>query len=356
MVSRIDLDGLLKVISAEAPSGEKDLESDPRDPDFVELTDKIKKIDGKIPSDKKPSWSEIQNAAIDLSTRTHDLRVAMILTRTLLHTQGLIGFHDGLYLIQRYIEQYWDSLYPQPKDASNPFERTNILYDLCDWKIIIEPLMKTPLCSAPRLGNHSLRDIRIATNKKTGLVLTEEEKKAPPSLSTVDAAFKECKLEDLQAAREATQASTQHINTLKTVFKKKTKKELDLTKLSEILKEINDVFDKQLAAHDLSTPSTEKQKADNKKTKEAGIAHRAEPVDTQTERSVGLVKNRQDVVHILGQICAYYEQNEPGSPVPLLLKRALKLVGKNFLEIMKDLAPDSVDQIKKSIAGSDELH
>jgi type VI secretion system protein ImpA len=38
--------------------------------------------------------------------------------------------------------------------------------------------------------------------------------------------------------------------------------------------------------------------------------------------------------------------NEPASPVPLLLKRALRLVEKNFFEIMQDLAPDSVAQIK----------
>ena len=41
-----------------------------------------------------------------------------------------------------------------------------------------------------------------------------------------------------------------------------------------------------------------------------------------------------------------YEQYEPASPVPLLLKRAMGLVEKDFLTIMEDLAPESVSQIK----------
>ena len=67
-----------------------------------------------------------------------------------------------------------------------------------------------------------------------------------------------------------------------------------------------------------------------------------------------LINSRKDVIRVLDQICSYYDQNEPASPVPLLLKRARKLVEKNFIEIVEDLVPDSAAQIKKLIGGVTE--
>jgi type VI secretion system protein ImpA len=66
----------------------------------------------------------------------------------------------------------------------------------------------------------------------------------------------------------------------------------------------------------------------------------------QTDGSMETITSRKDVLYLLDQICAYYEQHEPASPVPLLLKRAHQLVEKNFVEIVQDLAPQAADQIK----------
>jgi type VI secretion system protein ImpA len=53
---------------------------------------------------------------------------------------------------------------------------------------------------------------------------------------------------------------------------------------------------------------------------------------------------------MIDKICQFYERAEPSSPVPLLLKRARRLVPMNFMEIMQDLAPDGVPQAE-SIGG-----
>lgn len=66
------------------------------------------------------------------------------------------------------------------------------------------------------------------------------------------------------------------------------------------------------------------------------------------------INSRQDITRILDQICLYYEKNEPASPVPLLLKRAARLVDKNFFEIIQDMAPESFTQIQKLIGESKE--
>jgi type VI secretion system protein ImpA len=52
----------------------------------------------------------------------------------------------------------------------------------------------------------------------------------------------------------------------------------------------------------------------------------------------------------LDSVCRYYERIEPGNPAPLLIRRAQRLINKSFIEIIQDLAPDSLGQIR-TIAG-----
>lgn len=58
----------------------------------------------------------------------------------------------------------------------------------------------------------------------------------------------------------------------------------------------------------------------------------------------GEIKNNEDVIRMLDKICDYYAKYEPSSPLPLLLQRAKRLVRKDFLEILKDIAPDGLTQ------------
>ena len=60
----------------------------------------------------------------------------------------------------------------------------------------------------------------------------------------------------------------------------------------------------------------------------------------------GTIQTRSDVIRSLEAICAYYERSEPSSPVLPLLRRTQQLVGKSFNEILQELAPETVAQVK----------
>ncbi|NQT85752.1 type VI secretion system protein TssA, partial [bacterium] len=60
----------------------------------------------------------------------------------------------------------------------------------------------------------------------------------------------------------------------------------------------------------------------------------------------GDIRSTQDVLTTIDKICRYYQANEPSSPVPLLLRRAQRLVSKNFMNIIQDLTPDSIHQLQ----------
>ena len=61
----------------------------------------------------------------------------------------------------------------------------------------------------------------------------------------------------------------------------------------------------------------------------------------------GAVKNPNDVIRMLDKILDYYARSEPSSPLPLLLERAKRLVSKDFMTIMRDIAPEGVDQASR---------
>jgi type VI secretion system protein ImpA len=69
-------------------------------------------------------------------------------------------------------------------------------------------------------------------------------------------------------------------------------------------------------------------------------------------KGVGEINSRTDVIKTLELICKYYAENEPSSPVPILLERAKKLAVANFMEIIMNLAPDALNQIQ-NIKGPD---
>jgi type VI secretion system protein ImpA len=84
----------------------------------------------------------------------------------------------------------------------------------------------------------------------------------------------------------------------------------------------------------------------------AGDGQAEGPPQVQPRTGSGEVSSREDVIRLLDKACEYFKRNEPSSPVPLLLQRAKRLVSKDFLGIVQDLAPGGVAEVR-SIGGLD---
>ena len=48
----------------------------------------------------------------------------------------------------------------------------------------------------------------------------------------------------------------------------------------------------------------------------------------------------------LDAVAQFFRQNEPSSPIPLFLERAKRLVSKDFLEVLADIAPEAIPQAR----------
>ena len=62
------------------------------------------------------------------------------------------------------------------------------------------------------------------------------------------------------------------------------------------------------------------------------------------------IRDRNDIVGMLDRICRWYRANEPSSPVPPLLERAKRLVAKDFMALLLELAPEGAAQFR-ALAG-----
>jgi len=61
-------------------------------------------------------------------------------------------------------------------------------------------------------------------------------------------------------------------------------------------------------------------------------------------------QSRGDVLQAIEMIARYYAEREPTSPVPLMLTRLKGWVSMDFMDLMRDIAPDAVDDVSKLLA------
>lgn len=345
----INIESILTEKSPQAPSGEVDLASDPA---FIDLEIKIegtpeREFDGKtIQEAKAPNWKEVQEAAVELLSRSHDLRVAMFLTRTLLHTNGVDGLGDGLALLQGMVDRYWGSLYPllDPEDGNDPMQRLNILAALSLGDEILSPLRQTSLCASDVMGQFCFRDVLIASGK---IDAPGDDQKTTPKIQDIEAAFKDSDADYLMAQKTGIAKALKHLAALRDALVKKIDASqfealIDFAQLNSVLMEMEAFMDKQLEGRRVAPSPDSGQDA---RAGGNGDAPPDQASQLSSQRPTDVINGRRDVIRLLDKICLYYEQNEPGSPVPLLLKRAGQLVDKNFIEIIQDLAPDSADKL-----------
>jgi type VI secretion system protein ImpA len=284
--------------------------------------------DTVIPAED-PDWRELKTASSKVVAQSKDLRAAVYLTRALLHTDGYAGLADGLMLIRGYIETYWESLYPllDPEDDNDPTIRINTLLNLCDPIHFLQEINRIPVVASPVLGKISFRDIQIAE----GVLSPTEQDNPELSLDQVNGVFKDCPKEEIQQTATQIQQSIECVQAIETALDKQVgvDQSPDIQALANLLKEAAKEISKR-TGEDISPAPVE----------ETAMDSPAAPAQETASGSLDLIRNRDDVLRALERICLYYEQNEPSSPVPLLLKRAMRLVKKDFFEIVQDLAPD----------------
>jgi len=339
-MSVIEIEALLGEIAADAPCGE-DLEYDPAFAAMEKMaqeTPERQYANTVIPAEP-PDWRGVGKVALGLMERTRDLRVAVHLARALLHTDGLQGFADGLGVVQGLLERFWEHVYPQldPEDDNDPILRVNTIVTLCDPETTLRGLRETPLVSSRALGRFSLRDVQIANGLLTPVIADEQTELPTPA--KIDGAFQDANLEALQAIVGATVTAVERVERIEAVLTDQVgvTQAPDMSALTGVLKEIRQLLTEQLRRRGVGL-------AEEVIDEMAGEGSVPGAVSAGQRLVVGEIGSREDAIRMLDKICEYFDRYEPSSPVPFLLKRAKKLMAKDFMSILNDLAPSGREQ------------
>ena len=335
-MSAYDIESLLAEVSGENPCGE-DISYDS---DFLALEQMLQpKASGMIDIEQevaKPKWSEVVDLSSSLLQRSKDLRVGVYLAVGLLKKDGFPGLGQGLDVLKGLLERFWDGLYPQldPDDDNDPLERINALASLSPERVNADDpfkfkqrVMETPLCNSRQAGRFCFRDIQIA---KGAITVSEEESSSAPGGAVIDAAFQDTAMEELETISKGVDSCIRSISAITDIFTRQAVggQSPDLNGLRTILEKIRSCLKEYLGepAGD-SGGQTE--------TGEGAAAYSAS----------GEIRSSQDAVKVLDRVCRYFEKHEPSSPVPLLLRRAKKLVSRSFVDIIADFCPDAMSQV-----------
>lgn len=331
----MDLSHLLTPRDGEHPSGEN-LEYDPGYTlmELAAMPGEERQVGDSVIAAEEADHKDVTEHALDVLSRSHDLRAAAYLAHAQLRLDGLVGFAGVTSYIRGCLEQYWDTCHPEldADDDNDPTMRVNAALSLVDGETMLRGLRLAPLSDSRAFGRICLRDIAVAEGEMTAPADMEQI----PDPAGISAAFQDTDpallVERLAAARTA----LEDVRAIGAVFDAQTPGlGPDFEPLDKLLKQLV----KHLAAV-AGDDGTQEDAAEEDAGQDGGA-----PAARAAGGGGGAITGPNDVTNTIDRIIAYYERAEPSSPVPLLLARARRLVGANFLSIMKDMAPNGVDNV-----------
>lgn len=339
----LDVTSLMDPIAADAPCGE-DLEYAP---EYLELQAAAagkpeQQVGESFVAAEPPDWRDVARRAADLLARTRDLRVACHLARALLHTEGVGGLRDGLAVVGAYLDRYWDDVYPRldAEDGFDPAIRANAVASLCHVGRVINPLRDAPLVVSRVAGPISARAIAIASGAEAS---EGAEERTLPSLAEIEGAFLQCDLAQLRFVADAAAQGYELAQAIETSVANRVgaARGIDMGPLAKALAEIRKALAPWLARWEASTEAAEAGAPSG-----ADAPPEAEAAPAPRPSRSGF-RSREDVVRGLEEMCRYFVQHEPSSPVPILLTRARRWVSMDFIEVLRDMVPEAAQEAER---------
>lgn len=338
-MSVIDLVELLKPVSEDRPCGE-DLEYAPEFLALLELArgKAAQEMGDSVRPAQDPPWPKVREAAEALMLTTKDLRVASVLHRALMKTDEAAGLASSLSLIAGLLDRYWEYLYPMldAEEDNDPTFRINALVAALAGEDALAMLRTLPLVESRQFGRYSLRSYRIAC----GVLKIEDadggSEEHEQDLAKIESASADMGIEGLQSVSASLRTGADALDSIqKVLLERGDGIPAELTALAAELKDMRAFLDSQLTR--------------------LGVGHEdhVSEFDSADGQSItsgsgpgvsGEIRSRGDVTRTLDRICDYYRRVEPSSPVPMLLERAQRLVDKDFMTILRDLAPAGVTE------------
>lgn len=273
-------------------------------------------------------WTTVEKLAVSLLSRTKDLRVMLALTQAWTTRRGLAGYADGLLLVQQALSRYWQPMYPRLEESgeTDPVYRINALAGLSD---------KSSLTGA-------LRNAVLLRSNGDDLLLRDAQ-------ALLDGSKSDCAeypggrsrlIDELarggQPGIDAILAIHQRLQTIRQILTGKLG-ESGVPEMEQLQKTVGIVV---AACQNADTPTFHASRD----------AHTAQEPDAPPPSTVdwrsAQITSRAEAQLLLEKAKQYFAQHEPSHPAPLMIERVQRLIALDFMDIIRDLAPDGVHQLE----------
>jgi type VI secretion system protein ImpA len=337
----IDLDRLLAPITGDNPCGES-LRWDP-------LYDEIKSARREDDKDAlgaegptQADWPLVASkASAALAERSKDLMLAGFLTDALVQLHGFAGLRDGVCVLNRLIDNFWDGVYPLP-DGDDLEPRAAPIVWL------------TEVDRGARLPNR-VREVPLASATSNGSVPSWSLWKAryisPKSDGESDSAYETRRAEAEERAKVFEQAVAA------TPLEYYVNLREDLADCLKELQHLSTSLDQRFGRVAPGTVALrqaleecgalvgrifkEKGGRDGAELEGATSATDEPAAERGTASSSGPIRSREDALRRLAEVAAYFRQAEPHSPISYLVGRAAAWGRMSFEELVTELVKDS---------------
>lgn len=329
----MNIDEFLAPVSAEQPCGEN-LEYDA---DFQAMEQAMQGKaeqqfgDTIIPAEPA-DWTTVEKLAAGLLSRTKDLRVMLALTQAWTKRRGLSGYADGLLLVQQALSLYWQPIYPLLEEygETDPFYRINALAGLSD---------KSALTSA-------LRNAVLLRSNGDELLLRDAQ-------ALLDGSKTECAdypggrsrlIDELarggQPGIDAILAIHQRLQTIREILSD-CLGESGVPEMEQLQKTVGIVAG-ACQITDISSFHAFREESAVSEHQAIPDALAPSAVDWRSAQ----ISSRAEAQQMLEKVKQYFAQHEPSHPAPLMIERVQRLIELDFMDIIRDLAPDAVHQLE----------
>lgn len=309
---------------------------------------------------KQSDWPLVERLCTQvLQKRSKDLQVAFWLTEAWIHLHGMPGLQAGVDLVMVLVRQFWDGVHPLIDDGDTDARVSPFIWANTTLPTVLR--LHLPLVHMvdhrPSVGTLELWDRTLnAPGSDTGRLVPDEDGHLPGNrISMANAAQGEAlfALADMGDDLRETARAWSLLNAM--LDEKLGPDAPGLGKVADTLEQLQRVVASLLDGRD---PRLARAEPDS-----LAIHHEPEPLpedapamtDTPTPPpppasstamavpNGGLIANRDDAYRLLELAAAYLERNEPHSPTPYLVKRAVTWGRMSLADLMQEILREEGD-------------
>jgi type VI secretion system protein ImpA len=322
---QIPVTELCEAIAADRPCGD-DLE----DTQLLASFDAFRLFGQAAPLSVDTDWRDIRDRALEALDTSKDFRLLAHLASATLRTEGFAAFAEVVTVASRWLGTWPAEVFPRVDEDA--ILRRNALNGFADRMAVIDGVRRAPLLVNRQFGPLSIRAIEIATGQ---LAPAEGEEQAMDA-AQVNALLTATEVAELGAVATQLQETVGSLKAIEEAMRSQGGSQAapDFVALATPLARTLKLFNDHLASR--APAAGDAQSAAEGEAAPAGAGTIA----------VGGIRTREDATRALDAVAAFFRNNEPSSPIPLLLERAKRLVAKDFLAVLEELAPEALGPAK----------